>query len=89
MLHEERMRIFDCCQAAEKYCDGLCAEWAGWEGQCMACGRGYLQDGITTNPLKGDDDDDDDDDDDLWLHLDGITIPVRYICICTMCHYTA
>ena len=56
----------------------------------MARGRGYLQDGITTNPLKGDDDDDDDDDDDgLWLHLDGITIPVRYICICTMCHYTA
>ena len=57
------MRIFDCCQAAEKYCDGLCSEWAGWEGQCMARGRGYLQDGITTNPLKGDDDDDDDDDD--------------------------
>ena len=56
----------------------------------MARGRGYLQDGITTNPLKGDDDDDDDDDDDgLWLHLDGITIPVRHICICTMCHYTA
>ena len=83
------MRIFDCCQAAEKHGEGLCAEWAGWEGQCMARGRGYLQDGITTNPLKGDDDDDDDDDDDLWLHLDGITIPVRYICICTMCHYTA
>ena len=82
------MRIFDCCQAAEKYGDGLCAEWAGWEGQCMARGRGYLQDGITTNPLKGDDDDDDDDDG-LWLHLDGITIPVRYICICTMCHFTA
>ena len=84
MLQEERMRIFDCCQAAEKYCDGLCAEWAGWEGQCMACGRGYLQDGIiSTTPL------DDDDDDGLWLHLDGITIPVRHICICTMCHYTA
>ena len=64
------MRIFDCCQAAEKYGDGLCAEWAGWEGQCMACGRGYLQDGITTNPL---DDDDDDDDDDgcgcIWMGL--------------------
>ena len=87
MLHEERMRIFDCCQAAEKYGDGLCGEWAGWEGQCMACCPGYLQDGITTTtPFKGDDDDDDDG---LWLHLDGITIPVRHICICTMCHYTA
>ena len=78
------MRIFDCCQAAEKYGDGLCAEWAGWEGQCMACGRGYLQDGITTTPL-----DNDDDDDDLWLHLDGITNPVWHIYICIMCHYTA
>ena len=84
MLHEERMRIFDCCQAAEKYGNGLCVEWAGWEGQCMACCRGYLQDGITTTPL-----DDDDGDDGLRLHLDGITIPVRHICICTMCHCTA